>query len=352
VPVVDEVAQTLSGGSTVRVSGAGQFAVASTGTLAWVSSPVVPYPDRDLVSVDRAGHVTAIAAPTRPYSSSVRLSPDGRRLAVTVKTLTQSGLWLYDLERGNLTPVNREGESDFPIWSPDGQRLAFAWGHAGGTALAVQPADGFAAPATLLAGLFVPGSFSRDGRQIAAVTPHTTLNLDIMIVTLDAAKAAVQPLVATPRLERWPEFSPDGRWLAYGSDASDRDEIYVQPFPGPGPAQRVSVDGGQSPAWHRNGRELFFLSPRDKAGKRWMMAAEFSAGADGPRIGRPRPLFPFDAGELLFLSDPLRAYDVSPDGLRFYVTRQMARSSPPVVTHINLILSWFEELKAKVPVQR
>jgi serine/threonine-protein kinase len=352
VPVLDEVAQALSAGNTVRVSGAGQFAVASTGTLAWVSSPVVPYPDRELVSVDRAGHVTALAAATRPFSAFMRLSPEGRRLAVTVRTLTESGLWIYDLERGNLTPVNREGESDYPVWSPDGQRLAFAWGNAGGASLAMQPADGSAAPTTLLTGILVPSTFSPDGRQIAAVTPHKTLNLDIMIVKLDQEKAAVQPLVATPRLERWPELSPDGRWLAYGSDASDRDEVYVQPFPGPGPVQRVSVDGGQSPAWHRNGRELFFLSPRDKAGKRWMMAAEFSAVADGSRVGRPRPLFPFDAGELLFLGDPLRAYDVSSDGLRFYATRQMARSSPPVVTHINLILNWFEELQAKVPVRR
>jgi dipeptidyl aminopeptidase/acylaminoacyl peptidase len=309
----------------------------------------VPYPERELVSVDRAGHVTALAAATRPFGSSVRVSPEGRRLAVTVRTLTGSGLWLYDLERGNLTPVNREGETDFPIWSPDGQRLAFAWGHGGPAFLATQPADGSAAPTVHVTGLLVPSSFSPDGRQIAAVTPRTTLNLDIMIVNLDHEKAAVQPLVATPRLERWPSLSPDGRWLAYGSDMSDRDEVYVQPFPGPGPAQRVSVDGGQSPAWHRNGRELFFLGPRDKTGKRWMMAVEFSAGANVPRIGRPRPLFPFDAGELLFASDPLRAYDVSSDGLRFYVTRQMARSSPPVVTHINLILNWFEELKAKVP---
>ena len=281
----------------------------------------------------------------------MRLSPDSRRLAVVVRTLSEAGLWLYDLERGNLTPVNREGESSFPLWSPDGRRLAFTWLNAGRPSIATQPADGSAAPTEHVTGPFVPSSFFHDGRQIAAVTPQTTVNLDIVMVNLGdregrhptagrdtksgtVARAVGRRALARVRVER------------VGPRRNLRSAV---PGAWPG-AARIGRWRSES-AWHHNGRELFFLGPRDEAGKRWMMAVEFSPGVKEPRIGRPRPLFPFDPGELLFGGDPLRAYDVSPDGLRFYAARQSTRSSPPVVTHINLILNWFEELKAKVALK-
>ena len=148
-------------------------------------------------------------------------------------------------------------------------------------------------------------------------------------------------------------FSPDGRWLAYASDSSGRWEVYVRPYPGAGPAQRVSIDGGGGPAWHPGGRELFFLSePLESGatagGQLRMMVVDFVPGSP-PRIGRPRVLFAFDPRELNARCSPLRCYDVSRDGDRFYMFQ--TRSLPPRVTvkHVNLILNWFEELKAKVP---
>jgi serine/threonine-protein kinase len=155
----------------------------------------------------------------------------------------------------------------------------------------------------------------------------------------------------TTYAEQWPEFSPDGHWLAYGSNVSGRFEVYVRPYPGPGSAELVSVSGGESPAWHPNGKELLFVGPENAAGLRSMMAVDLEAGSL-LRIGRLRRLFDFDPASLQFACAPVRCYDVSPDGQRFYARQYGAAPPPPVVTQVNLVQNWFEELKAKVPATR
>ena len=151
---------------------------------------------------------------------------------------------------------------------------------------------------------------------------------------------------------QWPAFSPDGRWLAFGSSTSGTPELFVQPYPGPGTRVQVSVDGGQSPAWHPNGREIYFLS-LGPAGARqsYMMAADFSPGPPA-RIGRPRRLFEFDATKLGLMCVYSRCYDVSADGERFYGVQELEAPAPAPVTHINLVANWIEEVKAKVPAAR
>jgi serine/threonine-protein kinase len=348
VAVLDTVAQALTSGHSDNVTGAGQFAISSAGTLAWVPSPIVPYPDRTLVSVDRHGQFVPLSAPARSYGQQVRLSPDRRRLAVTIQTLTEVGLWLYDLDRGVLTPLAAGGEVTSPRWVPDGRRLVFNWLSGGRQSLAAQPADGTAPPGQLVAGDLSPSSWTPDGRRLAAVPFGGG---DIRVVDVEGEHGSVQPLFETPYSELWPEFSPDGRWLAYGSNVSGRYEVYVRPYPGPGPAEQASIDGGSSPAWHPDGKELFFLSDPDPAGQRSMLAVEFRAGPS-VAIGRPRLLFAYNVRMLSFYCMPLRCYDVAPAGERFYAQQWMPVEARPPVTHVNLILNWFEELKAKVPATR
>jgi Tol biopolymer transport system component len=317
---------------------------------------VPPALDKALVTVDRRGRVSSIPAPPRSYYM-VRVSPDGRRLAVTIKTLTEVSLWLYDLGRGTLTPLTMDGEAfSLPVWTPDGQRLVFAWLKDGRTSLATQPADAppGVAPQVLVNGELDPSSFTPDGRTLAVGGIAR-----IELVTIDGEKATVQPLFQAPPYRWWPAFSPDGRWLAYASDVSGRFEVYVQPYPGPGAPKLVSIDGGDSPAWHPNGRELFYLGYIDPTAKcsagspgcaHRMMAAEFEPGSP-PRIGTPRELFPLADG-LGFFGVPWRGYDVAPpDGQRFYVVKTLPLPPSPVVTHIKLIQNWLEELKANVPVR-
>ena len=351
VAMLETVAQALAGGHASDATGAGQYAVAPTGTLAWLPGPAESVRPSELVTVDRGGNVTLLPAPVRQYGGEVRLSPDGRRLAVKVQTLTEDGVWLYDLGRGTLTPLAQGGEAYAQVWSPDGQRLVTSWLEHGQRSLVSYSADGTAPPRVLAPGRLYPSSFTPDGRQLAAASGPSNSS-DIVIVTDEHGKARVAPLLETPYKEWWPAFSPDGRWLAYGSSVSGRDEVYVRPYPGPGPAEQVSIDGGHSPVWHPGGKELLFLGrvPGETGGQ-FMMAVEFRAGPP-VTVGRPRPLFGLKGSALNFSCGPVRCFDISPDGQRFYGIRITTPPPRPVVTHINLIQNWFEELKAKVPTTR
>src|SRR5262249_46040041 len=131
-------------------------------------------------------------------------------------------------------------------------------------------------------------------------------------------------------------FSPDGRWLVYVSNESGRDEIYVQPFPGPGGKWQISVSGGTEPVWSRDGKEIFYFSGRR------MMSAPVSAGTT-LSVAMPRPLcdgafVPTRRGEA--------AYDVSPDGRRFLMVQ---RDEKMVSTHLNVVLNFSQELKRRAP---
>ena len=346
VALQDQVSQALTAGHSRNITGAGHFSVASTGALAFVAAPVRAHPEWTLAEVDRRGRTRPLPAPRRSYAGPTDLSPDGRHLAVNVHGLTEEVIWLYDVARGTLDRLTPEGEAFFPRWTPDGHRVAFTWNGNGGRGVAWQRTDG-SAPPELLVPVFghrsPPSSWSPDGRQLALVKDN-----DIWAATVEGSQATVRRVTHTPQTERWPALSPDGRWLAYGSDVSGRFEVYVQPWPGPGPREQVSLDGGESPAWRSNGRELFFLSPQDETGCRRMMVVDTLAGPS-PSFGTPRPLFDFSFPELRFACEPARCYSVAPDGQRFYVTRLAPQTPAPPVTHIHLVQNWTEDLKARVP---
>jgi Tol biopolymer transport system component len=275
------------------------------------------------------------------------LSPDGRRLAVVTTTLEEQPLWLYDFARGTLARLPGTGETSWHQWTPDGQRVAFGWLRDGRRELVWQRANGIAEPDVLARGevpsaIWSPSSWSPDGRQLAAVQSG-----DIWIGTVEGGHATAVPLAQTPDTEQWPEFSPDGRWLAYGSNTSGRDEVYVQPYPGPGPRQQVSLEGGASPAWNPTGLELFFYSPPDSAGQRQMMAVDVRFGSK-LGVGQPRRLFAFSNSLLGFDCSPIRCFAVAPDGQHFYVTRLVPSPSPPAVTQFPIVQNWLEELRARV----
>jgi hypothetical protein len=252
--------------------------------------------------------------------------------------------WIWDLERATWESVSGDGETSWRLLSPDGRWLVYGWTKDGRSWLAMQPADGSGSPVTLAPGFPVPSSWTPDGKHLAAVEGG-----DLVVFDIDNGKAATRVLEATPRsVEAWPEFSPDGRWLAYGSNVSERHEVYVRPYPGPGPAYRVSIEGGVSPAWGRSGRELFFLTLPDSAGRRSMMAVDFQAGSPA-RVGRPRTLFGFDQKLQVFFCTPARCYSVSADGKRFLCLQPVPTAPAPPVIHVNLIENWFEELKTRVP---
>ena len=262
--------------------GDANFAVASdAGTLVY-ASPAAVAAERTLVRVDRDGRATRLIDARAAYESPT-LSPDGRRVAVTIGSNGGGDIWIVDLDRSARVRFTRRGAAAFPVWVPDGSRLipgCRLWsvdsllqaarrkqprtarsvcagirrrGTGIGTkALGVLPGT---IPTLTGAGPQFPGSWSPDGTTLAFHERKAGGERDIWTV---ARGQEPMPFLLTPFDERSPRFSPDGRWLAYVSDESGRDEVYVQPFPGPGAKWLVSTDGGREPVWGRDGRELFY----------------------------------------------------------------------------------------------
>ena len=344
--VLTDVPQAVASWNSGDLTLAGQLAVSGQGTLAYVASPPLRFPDFEVVSVNRKGQVTALTTSPKGFREHVEPSPDGLRLAVSVQTTKSIRLHLFDTIRGTLDPVGGESadaEVIRPIWAKDG-RLAFEVRQGRASHLAIGRPD-VASPAEVIADSagFVPSSWSPDGQHLLGTKALT----DIWMYSPNATGPKFTPVVATPAVERWPAWSPDGQWLAYMSNVSERQEVYVQAYPGPGARIRVSTDGGLSPAWNPQGKELFYVEPVSSEEHR-MMTVNMNAPL---KPGRPVPLFSFSLTSLpLAPCTPTNCYAVAPNGAAFFGLRMVART-PSSVTHINLIQNWFEELKAKVPLK-
>ena len=314
--------------------GAAQYSLSASGTLVYVPGGLQSNSSR-LIWVDRAGKEQPIAAPTRDFSSP-RLSPDGRRIGVTIAG-TETQVWLYDLARDTLARATFGGTLNAnPIWSPDGKRLAFQSNRAGPTNLFSQPAYSSEAPERLTTTsrfTNAASSWSPDGQTIAYVEASLDTGLDIW--TLGLADRKTRPFLQTQYSETAPRFSPDGHWLAYASDESGRWEVYVQAYPGPGGKSQISTDGGTEPAWNPAGRELFYRSGNRMMAVQVMLQPAFSAG-------RPAVLF---EGPWL-LGEALSNFDVSPDGRRFLMLKDADRDQD--ARQIVVIQNWFEELKRRM----
>jgi Tol biopolymer transport system component len=337
VPVAESVLQTPS-------SGAAQYSISATGSLVYVSGGVQSAQSK-LVWVGRNGAEQPLAAPARAYGFP-RLSPDGRRLAVTILE-QESQVWLYDL-RETLTRFTFGGNyNSLSAWTPDGKRIAFQSNKEGPLNIFWQLADGSGGLERLTTSDFIhgPQSYSPDGQLLTFIEVNPTTGYDIWVLRMSDPSAGsgqvrkAQPFLRTPFNETVPRFSSDGRWLVYVSDESGRNEIYVQPYPGPGGKWQISTEGGTEPVWNPNGRELFYRSGNIK-----MMAVDI-ATQPSFAAGTPRMLF---EGQYLQTSATAPYYDVSPDGQRFLMLKPVEQVDA-APTQINVVLNWFEELKQKVP---
>jgi serine/threonine protein kinase/Tol biopolymer transport system component len=329
VPVVEGVLQS-------GFSGSAQYSVSATGSLAYVSGRVQSAQSSP-VWVGRNGTEQPLTAPAHDYVFP-RLSPDGRRVAVTI-TEQESQVWLLDLSRETLTRLTFEGDANTnPLWTPDSKRIAFSSNRAGPLNIFWQLADGSGGIERLTTGEYIqaPSSWSPDGQLLAFIEANPNTGVDIWVLRLSDRKA--QPFLRTPFNETTPRFSPDGHWLAYISDESGRFEVYVQPYPGPGGKWQISTDGGTEPIWNPNGRELFYRSSDKIMAVEITTQPSFSAG--NPKVVVVGPYEPTPA--------TLSNYDVSHDAQGFLMLKpsEQDQSAP---TQINVVLNWFEELKQKVP---
>jgi serine/threonine-protein kinase len=332
-PILEDVMQASGSGAPARNSGAAQFAWSTSGSLALARGGAQPLSSSSPVWLDRRGQTEALGLHDGYYARP-RLSPDGRRIAFTHTTegkRERTRIWVLDLERGAWSPLPGEGFSG-PVWSTDGQGLFFRGLNPPGLYRA--RADGAGEPELLLAsaGNVQAGSAALDGSLLAYVDRTAETNQDIWVLPLSPG-GKPRPWLKTSASENQPELSPDGHFMAYASNVSGRSEVYVQPFPGPeGSRYQVSLAGGQSPRWSRDGRELIFVT---EARPRRLLAAEIRT-APQFAAGRPKELFSAD----FELPGASAAFDVSLDGRRFLVLRDVETTDHPV-TELKVVLNGF-----------
>jgi Tol biopolymer transport system component len=312
-------------------SGAAIFSASESGIMAYQSSPRGEL--SQLTWFDRSGRRLESVGPAADYYHP-RLSHDGRRIAVSIidPQTAYSDIWIHDLERRLSTRLTfGPGVNIFPIWSPDDERVVFASNRKGPHNLYQRAASGTGQDEILLSSATTsrfPTDWSGETGLIAFFTSLPTAD----IWTLSVAERKATPFLSTPFNEGSPQFSPDGRWMAYASAESGTGEVFVQTFPASGGKWQISSAGGSYPRWRRDGKELYYIAPDST-----LMAVEISTGS-GFAAGTPKPLFraPIKLLDIGF------QYDVSPDGGRFLINML---EEDQQTTSITVVQNWTAELK-------
>jgi Tol biopolymer transport system component/predicted Ser/Thr protein kinase len=305
------------------------FSLSRNGVLAYHASDSVS----QLAWINRAGIQTGVVGGIAPYQS-VRLSPDGKRLAVDRiqdSRTNASDVHVFDLTHGTDTRVTSAIGSEFgPIWSPDGRRLVFAWDKDAPPYLHQIALDNIATTEPLVrpnGSVHTPGDWHPNGSFVAYEASDSVTSADVWILPMTGDRTP-KALVKTRFNESAPRFSPEGRWIAYVSDEAGQPDVYVRPFLGPGEAHPISTGGGSNPRWRRDGRELFYV-----AGQR-IVAVPVTTS----------PSFDVGAPKELFDRKPARIidYDVAADGQTFLINSEL---SGPETKPINIVVNWMAALK-------
>jgi len=287
----------------------GTFGVASA-TLAYVAAT-----DFQLARLDRDGAVLEHVGPPGPWGPGFRQSPDETRIAYSLRQpdqrLASQELWQLDVRSGVAERWTFSTTPDLrPVWSPDGATLVFSSNRGNGFDPYVtgQPGGERLLIDMTAAGGW-PEDWSADGHLVLQVAAG-----DLWTIDIGASRA--MPITQSTFREFQGRFSPDVKWVAYVSNESGRDEVYVRPLSGPGRARRLSDRGGREPQWRGDGRELFYV-----ANDGMLTAVPVAPAGDSVEFGPAERLFPAAGG-----------YQASRDGKRFLVSRPVA---PPTIT-VNL----------------
>jgi serine/threonine-protein kinase len=321
-------------GVATMVTEAAQIAVSRTGVLVYMSGSGS---DAALVMVTRNGVEVPIVSGLRDVGGP-QFSPDGRRIAF--QALQQDGrdIWVHDIPRGTTERFTFDGDNRYPTWHPDGTSISYSTTNARGATgrpIVSKPVDLTGDPSLVLATSDEQWEhvWTSDGRGLATRVTSVSgaTGRDVWYTPLDQPDSA-RAIVATGFNERAPTLSPDDRWLAYASNATGRDEVYVRPLQGPGTQRQISVGGGNEPAWSPDGGELFY---RDGTN---MIAVSFTPG---PTLtpGAPQVLF---RDVYATLTDHAN-YDVQPTSEQFVMVK-----GGRTATNLTIVLNWFDEVKELV----
>jgi Tol biopolymer transport system component len=310
------------------LTGWAEFSVSENGVLAYLNKR----PPLRLVWLDRSGREIGQVGGSAFYDRP-RLSPDGQRLALTIEDERNGtgDIWIHDLARNTPTRFAFGPTDDSnAVWSPDGHRLAYFSCCDGSTLHIKDVGDTGKGETPLEQGFQVPLDWSPDGRFILFLQRNgTTTKGDVWVLPMQGDDRKPFAFLQTPFTETQARFSPDGHWVAFISNETGRDEVYVTRFDRPGEKWRVSTGGGTSPCWRRDGKELFFL-----AADRSLMAVTVKTG----------DAFESAAPAALFRSDSIdeEKFDVTADGQRFVVISNAALTQPVPFT---VVVNWASDLK-------
>jgi Tol biopolymer transport system component len=282
----------------------------------------------ELTWFDRQGRVVGVAGTPADYQG-FSLSPDGRSLAVARTVDGTSSVWLMELERDRLSRLTLgPAPGKFPVWSPDGARIAFVSRRDEADGVYTVAASGGGKEESLLHSPESkhPTDWSRDGRFLIYTATSPRTGSDLWTLPLSGDRKP-QPVFMTTANESQARLSPDVRWVAYVSDESGREEVYVRPFPSPEGRWQISSGGGTRPQWRGDGRELYFVSADGQ-----LMVVDFVA-TPAPRAGVPQSLFSLRrAGD----------FAVAPDGARFLVQMPV---DEPGGRQLQVVVNWMSELR-------
>jgi Tol biopolymer transport system component len=322
--------------NVLRLSGGqGGFAVSGNGTL--IYTPTNSSSDLtgiySLVRVDRSGKAAPLVERSDTWAEP-RFSPDGKTLLVRQTITPDCMLWTIDLERGTLTRQTFEGDHHAPEWSSDAKEIIASIATEGIRELRAKGLGGESPYRTIAkTGEDIgAGTWSRDGRYVVYESLSSENGGDLYVLDTKG-DSPPRPFATSPFDELFPQFSPDGKWIAFVSDESGRAEVYVKPFEGTGAKTQISTEGGNGPRWSRDGRELFFAS-----GER--LASVALEPGDSLRASPPRVLF---GGR--FVWDRPDNFDVAPDGQSFVMVQ--ASAGDGVTEIVRVTLNWSRELEKR-----
>ena len=274
-------------------------------------------------------------------------SPEGERLAVANDD-SKSGIWVYDIRRDTLSPLTGERNGTNPVWTPDGRYVVYQ----APEGISFARSDGGSRPELLTESkeFQYPSAFSPDGRRLAFYQAGAQ-GFDLLTVSVeregDKLKAGKPELFQhTTFANRGATFSADGRWLAYSSNESGNSQVYVRAFPDRGGHWQVSNNGGTSPKFSRNNKELFFFDVPDDR----IMVASYSVNGDSFVGEKPRDW----SGQsvALTLGGAVGAqYDVAPDGKRIAVASYAGGSTQQDAGHVIFLENFVNELQRKAPIK-
>jgi len=312
----------------------GAFSASATGMLIYRSGGSE---GKTQTWIDRTGRTLGVVGPTGEMIDP-EISPDEKRVAIAYGDASKNGMdiWLLDVARGTSSRFSFGPSNDYnPIWSGDGSRIYFVSREKAHDDIYQKPASGAGEQELTFASEEDKSleDVSRDGRFLAySIFRSAGTGSDLFVLPLEGERKPT-PLLIAPHNEGFARFSPDGRFIAYVSDETGKEEVYVLTFPAPTGKWQISTNGGVQPRWRNDGREIYYLAPNSR-----IMAVPVKAAGAVFEAGMPADLF-----ETGLVGIGVRNhYAVSTDGQRFLVGIRAGGENPPPVT---FVLNWAAELK-------